>query len=390
MTTDFDARISRTNTNALKHDSKRAVFGTDDVMPLWVADMDFAAPESVTRALIERASHPVYGYSTVPESLYDALISWIQKRHGWTIERQWIVLAPGVVPSLNATVLALTNPGDGVIVQPPVYFPFFTAASNSGRRLVENPLILDGDHYTIDLDHLEKCAEEARLLILCSPHNPVGRVWHQEELRSILDIADRCGLAVLCDEIHSDLVYPQHHHHVLATLAANPDNIITTVAPSKTFNIPGLGLSAIIVPDAGKRKAIQQMFETLHVSVSNPFSMVAFETAYRDGEPWLEALMAYLAVTRNEVVRFIKEKLPQIRLAAPEGTYLIWLDCRGMDMGDAQLHKFLVEQAKIGLSPGTLFGTGGSGHMRLNIGAPRQVVMEALERLYQAISRTTP
>ncbi|HSI22633.1 MAG TPA: pyridoxal phosphate-dependent aminotransferase [Methylophilaceae bacterium] len=385
MNFDFDRVIPREGTSALKYDGRTAYFGISDVQPLWVADMDFAAPEAVTRALIARAAHPIYGYTLPPEGVYDALIDWMKTRHGWAIEREWIVLVPGVVPSLNAVAMALAEPDEGVIVQPPVYFPFFSAATKTGRRLVQNPLKLDNGRYGIDFEHLEQCASEARLLLLCSPHNPVGRVWQREELIQILDIARRHDLTILADEIHADLIYPEYQHHALATLTDDTTKIVTAVAPSKTFNIPGLGLSALIVPDAARRAKINQVLDMVHMTAGNPFSLTAFEAAYREGAPWLESLMAYLQTTRDEVTRYIEQELPRIRPIPAEGTYLLWLDCRELGMSDAELKRFMIHEAGLGLSPGIAFGMGGSGFMRMNIGAPRSEVMEALAKLKTAI-----
>ncbi len=386
MSIDFDRVIERNGTASVKWDGRGAHFGTTEVTPLWVADMDFAAPEVVTQALVERAQHPVYGYTLYPDSAYDVLIGWLQRRHGWRVERDWIVMAPGVVPSLYAAVHAFTQPGDGVIVQPPVYFPFFSAVTTPGRRLLENPLRLDGERYSIDFAHLERCAAEgARLMLLCSPHNPVGRVWTVAELRELLRIARRHDIVILSDEIHHDLIYPGERHHPLATLAEGGDRIITAVAPSKTFNIPGLGLSALIVPDAGHRQRLHQSFDLLHAGNYNPFSIVAFEAGYRNGDAWLDALMTYLAQTRAAVSAFIASKLPGIRVIPAQGTYLLWLDCRGMGLDDATLMACFI-QAGAGLSPGTVFGAGGSGFMRLNIGAPKAVILAALDRLVATLA----
>lgn len=385
MKFDFDREISREGTGSLKYDGRAGYFGKDDILPLWVADMDFAVPEAVTRALMKRAAHPIYGYTLPPESLFDALTGWMRHRHGWEIQREWILLTPGVVPSLNAVVMASTQPDEGVIVQPPVYFPFYSAVTKTGRRLVQNPLNLKSGRYLIDFEHLETCAADASLLLLCSPHNPVGRVWGADELVQLLDIARRHNLTILTDEIHADLVYPEYRQRPLATLTDDAANIVTAVAPSKTFNIPGLGLSALIVPDPTRRAAISRVFDMVHMSASNPFSMVAFEAAYREGEAWLDSLLAYLSETRDEVADYLASELPQIRLIRPEGTYLLWLDCQNLGMSDEKLKKFMVEQAQVGLSPGAAFGAGGQGFMRLNIGAPRKVVMMALHRIRQAL-----
>jgi cystathionine beta-lyase len=382
---DFDHEINRAETHSVKYDGRQAMFGESDVIPVWVADMDFAAPPAVTRALIERAAHPIYGYTLFPDSLYDALINWMQRRHNCTIERDWIVLSPGVVPSINAAVMAFTQPGESVIVQPPVYFPFFSAVTQTGRKLIRNPLLLQNGRYTIDFDHLEQCAREAKLLLLCSPHNPVGRVWQPDELERLLAIAAQHNLIIFSDEIHADLIYPGNRHHTLGAFPQHGASILTAVAPSKTFNIPGLNLSALIIPDKSIRNAVSQVFTNFHVSAANPFSVAAFEAAYREGEAWLEALRIYLRDTRDAVESYLTEHLPEIKVIKAEGTYLLWLDCRAMNLTDAQLKYFFIHEAGVGMNPGLQFGSEGSGFMRLNIGAPRKTVMQALEKIRLAM-----
>lgn len=383
---DFDQLVNRDHSNSLKYDGRLSMFGKSDVIPLWVADMDFASPAAVTEALLQRASHPIYGYSSFPESTYRALMDWLKRRHGWHIEREWIVLCPGVVPSLSAAVMAFTEPGDAVIVQPPVYFPFFSAVTDSARSLVLNPLNLDNDQYQIDFSHLESCAAHAKMLLLCSPHNPVGRVWRKDELERLLAIAAQYNLIIFADEIHADLVYPPAKHQMLAPMSQQPKNIITAVAPSKTFNIPGLNLSALIIPDAGQRQALVKVFERMHISAANPFSMVAFEAAYQHGDAWLDALLSYLQQSRDFVLHYVSEHLPEIHAITPEGTYLVWLDCRALGLDDAALKQFFIQQAGVGLSPGRLFGEAGSGFMRMNIAAPRSVIAAALQRIANALS----
>ena len=395
MSFDFDKIITRDGTASVKQDGRAAYFGTADILPLWVADMDFAAPEAVTNALTQRAEHPVYGYTFYPESMCGALIDWLKKRHGWAVERDWIVMAPGVVTSLFASVMAFAEPGDGVIVQPPVYAPFFSAVMTNQRRLIENPLMLVDGVYYIDFEHLERCAADgAKMLIFCSPHNPVGRVWSRSELEQLLTITRRYDITILSDEIHADLIYPDlkhtenptenyigKQHTTLAMLANESDKIITAVAPSKTFNIPGLGLSAIIVPNPAQRTALKKVFDSLHLSNTNPFSIAAFEAAYRGGEAWLDALLIYLRDNRDFVSDYLNKNIPAIRLIQPQGTYLLWLDCRDLNMTDLQLEAFFVKEAKVGLNLGRSFGKGGSGFMRLNIASPRSVIAEALNRI---------
>jgi cystathionine beta-lyase len=385
MDNEFDRVIPRNETFSLKYDGRMDAFGKDNVLPLWVADMDFAVPAAVSKALMARAAHPIYGYTVYPESLYEALISWLHKRHVWAVEREWIVMCPGVVPTLHAAILALSQPDDAVIVQPPVYAPFLAAPKIVGRRLMPNPLKFEDGRYRFDLDHFEQCAAEGgRLLLLCSPHNPVGRVWQPDELLALLEICQRYDITVVSDEIHADLIYPGRHHTPLAKLSDGAVKIVTAVAPSKTFNIPGLGLSALIVPDEKDRAAITKAFGTLHVGAANPFSIVAFEAAYREGAPWLDGLLDYLEATCRFVRTFLQQHLPQIKLIEPEGTFLLWLDCRAMKLSDEQLKKFFVQDAGVGLSPGIIFGEQGSGFMRFNIGTPRSVIAQALENIARA------
>jgi cystathionine beta-lyase len=386
---DFDQLLNRDHSNSLKYDGRQAMFGSADVTPLWVADMDFASPPAISEALLQRAKHPIYGYSSFPDSIYQSLMDWLERRHGWRIQREWIVLCPGVVPSLNAAVMAFSNPGDAVIVQPPVYFPFFPAVTDSGRSLIQNQLRLENNQYHIDFEHLEACAARAKMLLLCSPHNPVGRVWRKDELERLLVIAEKYQLIIFADEIHSDLVYPPAKHQVLDTLSKQQVNIITAVAPSKTFNVPGLNLSALIIRDATQRLALSKVFERMHVSVTNPFSMVAFEAAYQHGDAWLDALLSYLQQTRDFVLAYVSEHLPRVHAIVPEGTYLIWLDCRELGLDDAALKQFFIQQAGVGLSPGRLFGEAGSGFMRMNIAAPRSLITTALQSMAGALQSFT-
>lgn len=384
----FDRLLEREDTRSVKFDARQAVFGREDVIPLWVADMDFPAPEAVTHALEQRARHPVYGYTLFPESLYTSIIEWFANHHGWTVERDWIMLAPGVVPSLHAAALAFAAEGDGVIIQPPVYPPFFSAIRKTGRTVIENPLEEVDGRYRMNLEHLEACAarDDARVLFLCSPHNPVGRVWTENELRAVLAIARRHNLMVLSDEIHCDLTYRDRPaHQMLASLASEEDALVTAVAPTKTFNMPGLGLSALVAADGAHRKALKDVFDSMHMNQCNPFSVAGFEAGYRHGGEWLDQLMAYLQDNRDYVMDYIRTRLPEIRVTEPEGTYLLWLDCRAMNMSDTELKHFFVHKAGIGMNPGLSFGEAGSGFMRMNIGCPRQVLETALEQIRQAM-----
>lgn len=391
MEFDFDKPIKREDTAAVKFDGREAYFGTNDVIPMWVADMDFAAPACVTDALAQRVAHPVFGYTLYPDSPYQSLIDWFQRRFHWQIEREWILMAPGVVPSLHACCLAFAEQGEGVIVQPPVYFPFFSAVKNTQRQLVLNPLQCIDGRYEINFEQLENQARNARLLMLCTPHNPVGRVWTKAELLRILHIAKTHNLTVLSDDIHADLVYPGNTHTMLGSLDSEfgefvCNNVITAVAPSKTFNIPGLGLSSLIIPNPSHRKAVRDVFDLLHVSNSNPFSIAAFEAAYNGGDQWLDALLQYLEANKHVVRNFLARHLPQIKLIEPQGTYLLWLDCSELKLTDVQLQKFFVEECKIGMNPGVVFGEEGTGFMRMNIGTRRAEIEKALIAIKDACS----
>jgi cystathionine beta-lyase len=380
---DFDLEISRIDTHASKYENRLQYLGNNEVLPLTVADMDFAAPPLVVAALMERAAHPVYGYSVYPESLYESLLEWLQKRHKWEVQREWILLTPGVVPALFAAVAAYTNADDGVIIQPPVYQPFFHAAETHQRKLLENPLQLFNARYSIDFEHLEQCASQARLLFLCSPHNPVGRVFSPQELNKVLEIAERHDLIVFSDEIHSDLLFPGFVHTPLGAL--NTGRVITAVAPSKTFNIPGLNLAALVIPNQTHREAIKAVFDSLHIGSANPFSVAAFEAAYRHGEDWLNQLLVYIKDSKNLVASFLQQQIPLIKLIEPEATFLLWLDCRDLRLNDTRLKHFFVEQAKCGIIPGTVFGVVGSGFVRMNIAVPRHILAMALERIKVAV-----
>lgn len=396
MDINFDLPIQREQTNSVKFDGRQQYFGSVDIAPMWVADMDFAVPNCVTQALAERAAHPVFGYTLYPESLYQSLIDWFQRRHQWQIEREWILMAPGVVPSLHACCLAFAEEGEGVVVQPPVYFPFFSAVTNTRRQLILNPLQQVNGRYEINFAQLEALAPQAKLLMLCTPHNPVGRVWTTAELLEVLRIAKQNNLIILSDDIHADLVYPGISHRALGAIDQQAGgteygefirtNLITAVAPSKTFNIPGLGLSSLIVPNPEHRKALHKIFELLHVSNNNPFSIAAYEAAYKGGDGWLDALMVYLEKNKSYVRHFLGKHIPQIRLIEPEGTYLLWLECSALGLNDTELREFFVREARVGMNPGIVFGEGGSGFMRMNIGTQRLIIESAMQSIFQAVA----
>lgn len=390
---DFDAPIAREQTSCEKYDHRLAKFGRADVIPLWVADMDFAAPPCVQEALQKRLAHPVFGYSFAPDSLFQALTAWFARRHQWQIDPAHLLLTAGVVPSLFAAVQALTEEGAGVIVPTPVYPPFFSAVTQSGRQLIECPLRAPSEQqhaatYCWDFELLEQQAKRAQLLLLCSPHNPVGRVWQKTELEKIIAIALRHNLVVVSDDIHCDLVLPvsgndKPKHIPLATLAPKELRLISCISPSKSFNIPGLNLSALVASHDSDKRKIQQLFARLHVNPFNPLSLTAFEAAYANGESWLEALLSYLSGNQAWVLNELAST--SIRCTPAQATALMWLDCRALGMTSAQLSHFFVNQAGLGLNDGVSFGDNGAGFMRLNIGTQRAKLQQAMQQLREAL-----
>lgn len=388
ITFDFDKIIPRQGTGSSKWDAVKNVFGSEDLLPLWVADMDFPSPEGVIKKLNQRASHPVYGYNTQEASLYQSIIDWAKRRHGWEIEKEWILAAPGVVPSIVLSLLALSEPGDGVIIQPPVYPPFFASITDNEREVVENPLILKDGRYEIDFKDLEEKLSNPKnkLLLLCSPHNPVGRVWTKEELRKIYDLCQQYKVDVLSDEIHNDVVFGGHKHTVFASLGAPVcKQSVTFMAASKTFNIAGLNFSYIIVPCPRRRALIQKEINRLHINRNNLFGVLATEAAYQEGETWLDALLPYIEKNADTLVQFVETRLAGVKVHKPEGTYLAWLDFREYFTNVKELEHFLVYTAKVGLNPGKNFGKQGEGFARINLATQRSVLLEALERIEKAL-----
>lgn len=384
MKYDFDRVIERRGTDS----DKWQVYGAE-VLPMWVADMDFLAPPQVIDALVKRAQHGVFGYPMHPDPYYEygSMIDWMRTRHGWNIKRKWITHSPGVVTALNLAVNAFTQPGDKIIVQPPVYPPFFSIVKNNGRQLVFNPLRAENGYYRMDLADLEKRIDSrTKALMLCSPHNPVGRVWTKEELSALGEICVRRNVLILSDEIHSDLILRGNKHTPLATISPElADLTITLIAPSKTFNIPGLFTSALIIPNPKLHTQFNHMLENMALNSSNIFGMVGLEAAYRHGAEWLDQLLEYLQANIDFAIRFFKERVPQIKVTCPEGTYLLWLDCRDLGLGHDALRDLFLKQAKVALNEGYTFGAGGEGFMRMNVGCPRSILQEGLERIERAV-----
>lgn len=384
----FDEFITREKTHSVKYDLRNKIFGTEDVIPLWVADMDFRTPDFIVEAIRRRAAHELYGYTFIPESFYESLQSWMKRRHNWDVRREWILYCPGVVPSLVVALLSCTAPGEGVLLQPPVYYPFFSVIKNNGRLPVENPLELRNSRLCMNEDHLAACLDEkVKLMFLCSPHNPGGTVWKREELARLGELCLKNKTVIVSDEIHADLVFPGHKHCPTASLGEEmAQNTVTLISPTKTFNIAGLSASVAIIPNRELFARFKETLEGLHWLIPNIFSITAFEAAYCRGEGWLEQLLTYLEGNLNHVMDFMAREIPRIKLVRPEGTYLVWLDCRDLGMNPEALKAFMIGGARVGLNEGTIFGTGGEGFQRLNIACPRSVLNEALTRIAGAIS----
>ncbi len=392
MRFDFDAVLDRRHTHSLKWDECGTAFGLDDVIPMWVADMDFAAPPAVVETMMRRAAHGAYGYASLPASFWSATVDWLRARHGWTVQREWLARAPGVVPALTLCVRAFTDPGDGVVVQTPVYYPFFRAVEKNGRRLVRNPLRVEGGSYRMDLADLErKIDDTTRLLILCSPHNPVGRVWTREELERLGEVCVRRRLVVLSDEIHMDLLLGGRRHLPFASVAPElADCAITCLGPSKTFNLASLCLSIVVASNRSLLSRYEAEFDAAGLGISSLFGAVALEAAYREGAEWLDQLLDYLDANADYAERVIRERIPPLRLMRPEGTYLALLDCRGLGMEQAALDEFFLRQARVYFDSGPWFGDELVGFERVNLACPRAILAEALDRVARAVAGLTP
>ena len=384
----FDEIIPRSGTNCIKYDARKWMFKTNDVLPLWVADTDFRTPDFIVDAIKKRIAHEIYGYTYKPDSYYDAIIGWMKRRHNWEVKREWISFSPGVVAGLTIAIETFSKPGDGVIVQPPVYFPFFDSVKGTKRKLVENPLKIKNGRLTFDFDDLKsKIDKTTKLLLLCNPQNPGGMVWTRSELEELSAICLENGILVISDEIHSDLIFSGHSHIPFTTLKEEvAKNSVVCMAPSKTFNVAGLASSLVIIPDKTKHARYERALNVGHLGMGNIFGSLALEAAYTHGDEWLVQLLEYLWKNYLFLEKFMKENLPRVKVMKPEATYLIWLDFREYGMNDEELMKFTVEKAKVGLNNGARFGTGGDGWMRLNIGCPRSILQEGLEKLGQAFN----
>lgn len=378
MKYDFDKTIDRRATNSYKWDS-----APEGVLPMWVADMDFRTAPAIIDALQKRVAHGIFGYTRVPDAYYDAVTSWFSRRHGWNIDREWIIYTSGVVPAVSAVIKALTVPGDKVIVQTPVYNCFFSSIRNNGCEIVSNPLRRAADTYEMDFDALEHCAADprAKVMLLCNPHNPAGRVWTPDELTRLGNICLRNGVTVVADEIHCELVYQGFKYTPFASLSdAFLHRSVTCVSPSKAFNIAGLQIANIVAFDNDLRSRIDKAININEVCDVNPFGVAATIAAYNEGEEWLNQLVDYLHGNYEAMAEFCRRELPEFPITRLEGTYLVWMDCSSLGMPSDALEHALLDDARLWLNAGTMYGAEGEGYMRWNIACPRSVMLDGLNR----------
>ena len=386
MNFDFDKITERKGSSCIKWDGMEKFLGTGDALPMWVADMDFLTPGYITEAIIQKAKHGIFGYPVRDESYFTSLMGWLGRRHQWEVERDWISFCPGVVPAVNIAVMAFTEPGDKIITQPPVYFPFFTAVTDHNRTLVYNKLILENGRLCIDFENLELLAADgAKMLILSSPHNPGGSVWTKEELTRMAEICLKYNVLIISDEIHCDLILKPFKHIPLASLSKEISmQTITTLAPSKTFNLSGFSTASVIIENESLHRKFDVTLNHLHIGGGNIFGNIASEEAYLHGDSYVDELMEYLAENIKILDEYVREFLPGIKVIIPEATFLVWLDCREMGLKDNELNDFFLKKAKVGFNPGVMFGPGGEGFMRMNIGCQKATLLKALDQIREA------
>lgn len=384
MQYDFHTAQQRAGIGCEKYDKRRAIFGTEQVIPLWVADMDFAAPAYITEALAQRAALPSYGYAERMDSWAVAVSAWLDRHHHWHVPHEWLLPTAGVVPSLAMLIQLLSERGDGVIIQPPVYFPFYGLVTENQRELLLNPLREVDGQYRMDLEQLSELLPRARLLILCNPHNPGGRAWREDELNALAKLCAAHDVMVLSDEIHMDLTYPGHHHLPFARVASTVCQYITVTSSGKTFNTAGIGGGYAIIENTALRQALQRRQQVFHLGGEQIFSLLATETAYRLGHDWPVSLMSHIAAMRDQVIGACDGSPITPMLA--EASYLLWLDCRRLEMDDNELQRFFIERAGLGLSAGSVFGEQGRGFMRINLATTPAIMTRAMQQLHMALN----
>lgn len=385
---DFDKYVERRGTSSMKWDLMEERFGDPDLLPYWVADMDFKSPPEVIEAVQEKLKQGVLGYPVVKDSLIESVVNWEKTRHGWNFDKSAVTWAPGVVGGLAFAIEAFTKPGDGIIIQTPAYPPFYEIIETSGRRLVRNPLTRENNKFVMDLENLEKLiTPTCRTLIFCSPHNPVSRVWTKEELEKLAEIAERRDMLILSDEIHQDIVFSDARHICFSTMPGMEKRTLTYISPSKTFNLAGLSSSVVVIPDRSLMERYKSVLTRFHLARLNAIGLLAMETAYTQCADWADEMIVYLEGNRDCAEKFVKEHMPKARMDHPEGTYIFWIDFRGYGFDGVTLPEFLVKEAKVALNKGLDFGTEGDGYARLNVGTTRKQLVEGLERIAAALDK---
>lgn len=390
---DFDVIIDRRGTSAIKFEGLDAFFGRHDVSPMWIADLDFAVCPDIVAALRRRFDHPILGYYACPESYWLALMDWLKRRHGLEVAREELTFIPGVVKGIAYCVNYFTKPGDKVLIQPPVYYPFRIVVEGNGRQIVENPLMFDGHRYTMDVEGLERAIEDEkpRMMILCNPHNPIGIQWDEATLARVAEICRRNDVIVVSDEIHGDLMIGNRRHIPFIDASDDARKVgIMLGAPSKTFNIPGLVSSWMIIKNDELRRDFYHWLEVNEFSAPMMISVVGAEEAYRHGEEWLDEMLVYIEDNINYVIDYVEKNIPGVSVVRPETSFLLWVDFRGLGLSQKELMDLLLDKAHIALNDGTMFGVQGRGFARLNVGCPRAVLSEALEQLKVAVAEVLP
>lgn len=386
----FETLPNRKNTRSYKWDSVEKLYGSTDVQPMWVADMDLSVADPIKKALTERVEHAVFGYTFTDQNLNELVQEWVKKRYNWEIDPDWVVYSPGVIPTLHMAVLTETEPGESILIQTPVYPPFYHVIKNHDRKLVTNSLRYNDNEgrYTIDFDDLEeKFKQGIKAFILCNPHNPVGRVWTLEELSRIASLCNQYDVTIFSDEIHADLIYGDHQHIPIGSLGEETnDKTITCMSPTKTFNLAGLQISYAIIPNRERRLAVSKVFHKYGLNMINTLGITALEAAYHKGETWLDELVKLLTTNRQLVIDAFKDR-DEINVIPPEGTYLIWLDCNNMDLTHQEIKQFMAQEAKVGLNDGATFGQEGKGFMRMNIASPTPYVNKGLNKILAALDK---
>ncbi len=387
MRYDFDQVIDRSGNLSAKYDERKKKFGTEDVIPLWVADMDFKTAQPIIDALKARAEEGIWGYTARPDSYFQAIRDWQSRRNGWTPDTSLMSFSLGVVQTLSAMVRLHTPQGGNVLIQTPVYGEFYDMAELAGRTVIENQLVERDGKWGVDWEDLEAKLQQADLFLLCSPHNPLGIVWTESDLRRMMELCLKHRVLVVSDEIHSDLIFHGKKH--IPTAALSPEiaaNVVTGISGTKTFNLAGLQASTVVFPNAHMKETFDRFWMDMDIHRNNAFSVVAMETAFRQGEEWLEQLLPYISDNFDFVVNYCERHIPKIKTYAPDATYLMWLDCRELGLSNQELHDFMIQRARLGLNDGCAFGRSLSGYMRLNAACPRSVLERALHQLEAAVN----